>query len=150
MQHTLAHPRDDVGLLKSKYYPTCFTKGHTSADVVYLKSVATDEQLILAIKLIKINKKGKKQQRVLVLTNLAVYNFKYSLLGSIDFKNYKRRIELMSIESIHSNTSNMNEFILKVPAEYDYRYESTEVEVIIMSLQHAWNELRVGLCSAAL
>jgi len=150
MQHTLAHPRDDVGLLKSKYYPTCFTKGHTSADVVYLKTVATDEQLILAIKLIKINKKGKKQQRVLVLTNLAVYNFKYSLLGSIDFKNYKRRIELMSIESIHSNTSNMNEFILKVPAEYDYRYESTEVEVIIMSLQHAWNELRVGLCSAAL
>ena len=34
------------------------------------------EELILAIKVTKVNRKGKKQQRILALTNLALYNYK--------------------------------------------------------------------------
>ena len=154
--HTIANPRDDVGFLTSKHYPKSFQKTQSatqkteSARVLALldalapstPSLSTTtaptsgEQLILAIKVTKINRKGKRQQRLFVLTNLAIYNYK---VGS--YSAAKRRIDLMHIESIHVNTENVEEFILKVPSEYDYRFESTEKPHILSAVQRAWGHL---------
>ena len=156
--HTIANPRDDVGFLTSKHYPKSFQKTQSatqkteSARVLALldalapspPSLSTTistaptsgEQLILAIKVTKINRKGKRQQRTFVLTNLAIYNYK---VGS--YSAAKRRIDLMHIESIHVNTENVEEFILKVPSEYDYRFESTEKPHILSAVQRAWGHL---------
>ena len=155
MYPTVNNPRDDVSLLDSKYYPASFSKSRSPIQKSKDQNIINTfdepfEQLIFALKLIKINKKGKKQTRVLAITNVAAYNFGSNLLGMLDFSTPRRRIALMSIESIHSNTSNPNEFILKVPSEYDYSYESTEVELIIETLQHAWSELRNALSRASL
>jgi hypothetical protein len=156
--HTITNPRDDVGFLTSKHYPKSFQKTQSatqkteSARVLALldalapstpslsttraPTATSGEQLILAIKVTKINRKGKRQQRTFVLTNLAIYNYK---VGS--YSAAKRRIDLMHIESIHVNTENVEEFILKVPSEYDYRFESTEKPHILSAVQRAWGHI---------
>ena len=113
--YTTDKPLDEVGILTSKYYPASFSKGRSTAQkksdqrklALILKPSATTlsiplttgdkhlEQLVLASKVTKINRKGKRQQRVLVLTNIAIYNYK---VGS--YSRAKRRIDLMLIESM--------------------------------------------------
>ena len=53
------------------------------------------EHVVLSLKLIEINKKGKEQNRVLLLTNKALYNLKPN-----QFKKYQRRIDLVNIISM--------------------------------------------------
>ncbi|ETO23989.1 hypothetical protein RFI_13168 [Reticulomyxa filosa] len=77
-----------------------------------------EEHVILSVKLNKINKRGKSQQRVLLLTNKAVYNLKPK-----DYSKCQRRIEIAKLVSISSSTKS-SEFALHVPEEYDYRYRS--------------------------
>ena len=75
-----------------------------------------------------------------MLTNTALYNFKP---GS--YKTAKRKISLDLIESVHVNTENAHEFVVKVPSEYDYRFETEDSKMIVLSLQQAWNELQSWL-----
>lgn len=80
--HTIHTPRDDVAFLQSKYYPKSFAKNRTAlqkeGDAMLVSALPPPhkEELILAIKVTKVNRKGKKQQRILALTNLALYNYK--------------------------------------------------------------------------
>ena len=57
------------------------------------------EKVIYSEKLIKINRKGKEQERVLLITDKAIYNLMPS-----DFSKCKRRIALESIESATIST----------------------------------------------
>ena len=75
------------------------------------------EKVIYSAKLIKINRKGKEQDRVLLITDKAIYN----LIPS-DFSKCKRRIDIESIESITISTIS-EEFVIHIPDEYDYRFK---------------------------
>eukprot|EP01084_Bolivina_argentea_P194549 333819_1 len=66
--------------------------------------------------IIKINKRNKKQERLFVLTDKAVYNIKSG-------KIIKRRIPLSDIGSI-TKSSVSTEFTINVPSEYDYRFDA--------------------------
>jgi serum/glucocorticoid-regulated kinase 2 len=69
---------------------------------------------------IKINKKGKEQARVLLITNNAVYNLMPSNYGKC-----KRRIPLSGLAGITASQIS-DEFVLHVPEEYDYRFKSSK------------------------
>jgi len=75
----------------------------------------------------KLNRVGKRQKRVLVITNKAIYNFlprKYT--------KWKRRILLKDINAV--TTTGVGEFVLHVPTEYDYRYHSVGREKLLTCL----------------
>ena len=76
------------------------------------------EKVIFSEKLIKINRKGKEQDRVLLISDKAIYN----LIPS-DFTKCKRRIDLESIESVTISTIS-KEFVIHIPDEYDYRFKN--------------------------
>lgn len=85
-------------------------------------------------KLIKINRKGKEQERALLVTDKAIYNLMPS-----DFSKCKRRIDLESIESVTiSETS--NEFAIHIPDEYDYRFKSANKDKICETLSACYSE----------
>lgn len=77
-----------------------------------------EERVKLSQLLIKINKRGREQSRVLLITDKAVYN-----LMPRDYSKCKRRIRLEAIAAVTFSETN-NEFALHVPEEYDYRYKS--------------------------
>eukprot|EP00485_Elphidium_margaritaceum_P010042 CAMPEP_0202692776 /NCGR_PEP_ID=MMETSP1385-20130828/7080_1 /ASSEMBLY_ACC=CAM_ASM_000861 /TAXON_ID=933848 /ORGANISM="Elphidium margaritaceum" /LENGTH=545 /DNA_ID=CAMNT_0049348371 /DNA_START=84 /DNA_END=1721 /DNA_ORIENTATION=+ len=85
-------------------------------------------------KVVKINRKGKEQDRVLLLTDKAIYN-----LMTSDFSKCKRRIDLESIESVTLSTVSL-EFVLHIPHEYDYRYKSADKERICSALSMCYSE----------
>eukprot|EP01083_Nonionella_stella_P001734 4940_1 len=83
----------------------------------------------------KINKRNKKQNRVLVLTDQAVYNIKS--------KTIKRRIPLSQVAAI-TQSAVSPEFTLNVPSEYDYRFEAksmTSQQEIISAISSAITDL---------
>ena len=80
----------------------------------------TPELVQLSTKLLKINRKGKEQKRVLMVTNKAIYNIKPNKLGSC-----QRRIMLGTVASITESIKSQ-EFTINVPTEYDYRYKATD------------------------
>ncbi len=88
---------------------------------------------------LKINKRNKRQQRIFVLTDKAIYNIKPK-------SNVKRRINLLDIASITTSLTS-TQFSISIPAEYDYHYDAGDVpfqnEIItaisqqIVRLQHS-------------
>ena len=82
-----------------------------------LKLFEPDEKLIFSDKLYKYNPFSWKQERNIVITNKSVYNLKN--------KSLKRKIIFKSISAVTLSThEESEEFVLHVPAEYDYRYTS--------------------------
>jgi len=78
----------------------------------------TAEEVYFSELVIKINRRGKEQMRVMCITDKAVYNLMPNNYGKC-----KRRIAISSLASITvSQTS--DEFVLHVPEEYDYRFKS--------------------------
>eukprot|EP01084_Bolivina_argentea_P267932 454970_1 len=84
----------------------------------------SSESIVLSLQLIKINKRGKEQNRLLLLTNQALYNIKPGQL-----KKCQRRIELSKILCITMSITS-HEFAIHVPQEYDIRYKSKYKERI--------------------
>jgi len=82
----------------------------------------------------KINKREKEQTRVLLITNKAVYNLMPNNYGKC-----KRRIAIDEIASV-TGSSVSDEFVLHVPAEYDYRFKSAKKEVICKVLQDLYKK----------
>ena len=79
-----------------------------------IRSVLKDEVLLYSDKIIKINRYNMSQDRQIVITNKAVYNFKK--------KELKRRIELNKIRGI-SISKLTDEFVIHgSDSEYDYDY----------------------------
>jgi len=76
------------------------------------------ELVKLSQRLIKINRKGREQQRVMLITDKAIYN-----LMPRDMSKCRRRIRLENIASVTFSDIS-NEFAIHVPEEYDYRFKS--------------------------
>eukprot|EP01084_Bolivina_argentea_P056013 102570_1 len=88
-----------------------------------------NETVKLSTKIFKLNRKNKKQERIFLLTNSAIYNIKPGKNTITEIRNRnnnispQRRIDLISILSITLSILS-NEFTLNIPSEYDYRYEA--------------------------
>eukprot|EP01083_Nonionella_stella_P284344 967952_1 len=83
------------------------------------------ERVVLSMKVIKINRRKKEQNRVLLLTEKALYNLKPN-----DLRKCQRRVDITKIVSITTSTVS-NEMVLHIPEEYDYRYKSNHKDRII-------------------
>jgi serum/glucocorticoid-regulated kinase 2 len=89
------------------------------------------EQLLYSDKIIKINRYNMSQDRQIVITNKALYNFKK--------KSLKRRIELTQIRGV-SVSKLTDEFVVHGnEAEYDYDYVSSKRTTILEILGNAYN-----------
>lgn len=89
------------------------------------------EQLLYSDKIIKINRYNMSQDRQIVITNKALYNFKK--------KSLKRRIELTQIRGV-SVSKLTDEFVVHGnEAEYDYDYVSSKRSLILETLGNAYN-----------
>ena len=83
------------------------------------------EKILLSAKIFKYNYKGKKQERLLLVTSKYVYNLSLnkikdlisSLISSIKIK---RKIAIDKIAAITLSKKG-DEFVIHVPDEYDYR-----------------------------
>ena len=99
--------------------------------VVLIIFLTSSEKILLSTTVFKFNKRDKRQQRTLLITNKAIYNISRQniLTQAISWLSssfsIKRRIEVDKISAI--TVSDMSgEFVIHVPDEYDYRYTSTE------------------------
>ena len=89
-----------------------------------------NETLVASYNIVKINRKEKQQERILVITNKALYNLKKN-------NEFKRRISYNIIASISIAKSNdSNEFAVHVPEEYDYRFKSNKRQEIIDTISY--------------
>jgi hypothetical protein len=79
------------------------------------KKGTEDEQVVFSAIVEKVNKRGKAQTRVLMITSRAAYN-----LSPNELAKCKRRIALEDIQAVYISTLS-NEMIVHVPAEYDYK-----------------------------
>lgn len=78
-----------------------------------------DEVLHFSGNVTKFNKRDWKQERIFVITNLAVYNIKKHKV--------QRRILISDIDGITKSTDpRCFEFVIHVEVEYDYRFLTTE------------------------
>eukprot|EP01083_Nonionella_stella_P302950 1046616_1 len=96
------------------------------------------ETVEFSTELLKINRKGKEQKRVLLFTKKAIYNIKPNKRRAC-----KRRILLDSVASITSSMKS-HEFTINIPSEYDYRYKALTNEQkndIIAKLQNLYGHL---------
>jgi len=78
------------------------------------------EKVKLSLSLIKINRKGKEQNRVMLITDKAIYN-----LMPRDYSKCRRRIRLENVASV-TFSKITNEFAIHVPEEYDYRFKAAD------------------------
>jgi serum/glucocorticoid-regulated kinase 2 len=83
---------------------------------------------------VKINKKGKEQTRVMLITNKAMYNLMPNNYGKC-----KRRISIEEVGSITASGIS-DEFVLHVPSEYDYRFKSAKKEAICKTMQELFKK----------
>ena len=91
-----------------------YHEANTEAETVYFSDF-----------IIKINPQGRPQERLLLISNKAVYN-----LMPNDYKKCKRRVEISQIGSITASTKS-DEFVIHIPDEYDYRLMSLRKREII-------------------
>merc|ERR1719412_2104554 len=86
------------------------------------------EKVVLSVKLVKINKRGKEQNRILLLTDKALYNLKPK-----EIRKCQRRIDLEKVASVTTSTTSQ-EFAIHIPEEYDYRFKSDKKDRITVVL----------------
>lgn len=76
-----------------------------------------NEQVVYSNKVKKFNKFDWAQERILVITNLKLYNFKKNKM--------KRKIPIAKLLGITKSVSKpYGEFVLHIKDEYDYRMKS--------------------------
>lgn len=99
------------------------------ADSSIVKTLASDEKILLSTVLYKFNKKSKRQERSILITSKAIYNVnKQDLLATFmsvfsnSFK-IRRRIDITKMLGITVSELS-SEFVLHIGDEYDYRYAS--------------------------
>jgi len=99
------------------------------------EDATTKEQVRFSDMMVKINRRDKPQERVILITDKAVYN----LIPS-DLSKCKRRIPLALIDSVTVSEVS-DEFVIHVPGEYDYRMMSLRKNEVINCLSDAYEEL---------
>ncbi len=91
-----------------------------------IKSFIKDEIIIFSDVINKINKYNMSQERIIVITNKAVYNLKK--------KELKRRIEYNIIKGITTLADSEKIIIHCEDFEHDYYYESTRIRKVVQML----------------
>jgi len=99
------------------------------------ENLPAKEVVVYSNHVIKINRRGKEQTRILLITNKAVYN----LIPKKSIK-CKRRIRIDDIASITLSMVS-DEFVLHVPADYDYRFKSKDKENVGKVLKDAFKNM---------
>lgn len=104
------------------------------------------ERVILSSLITKVNQNQKKQERIIVITNKAVYNIVpksenafWQFVGKIiPIQKIKRRIKLTSLFGVTYSKIG-TEFVIHVPTEYDYRFQSpNDRDIILETLIEAY------------
>jgi len=101
----------------------------------YREEKGDDEVVMYSNRIIKINRKGKEQLRMLLITSKAVYNCMPNKV-----KKCKRRILIADIGSVTLSTLS-DEFVLHVPTDYDYRYKSDDKEGVASVLKSCFAKI---------
>lgn len=92
--------------------------------------VKKGEVIIFSGLVTKLNRVDKQQERALVMTDKAIYNFVPN-----KYTKWKRRILLKDITAVTQTTTSYSiEFVLHVPTQYDYRYRSVYRENLLTCL----------------
>lgn len=99
--------------------------GNSKVQAMLKKHGNVTEKIIFSDFVIKINKRGKKQTRTILVTDKAVYN-----LMPEKYNKCKRRVDIKSIIAISVSTMS-DEFVMHIPDEYDYRYNSSKQEQVV-------------------
>lgn len=102
-----------------------------TANVKKLFKQYGDKGLLFSGNVDKINKTGKRQQRVLLISDKAIYN--------VDPEHFrvKRRIPLDDIDGVSLSSLTDGFFVMHVPKEYDYMYDSDKKTEIVDILSEA-------------
>jgi hypothetical protein len=100
----------------------------TNPNVIKILSKHGDTSVSFSDVIIKINKRNKMQERILLVTESAIYN--------IDPGSYKvkRRIDLLELGEIRLSKLPDNFFCLHVPKEYDYLLVSNKKTEIVSKI----------------
>jgi hypothetical protein len=100
-----------------------------------------DKTIVFSDVIIKVNKRNKMQERILLITEQAIYN--------IDPSNYKckRRIPLQQLGGVSLSQLPDNFFALNIPSEYDYLLVSSKKTEIVTRLTEAYKNLKQQVVS---
>mmetsp|Transcript_6140 Transcript_6140/g.11565 ORF Transcript_6140/g.11565 Transcript_6140/m.11565 type:complete len:654 (-) Transcript_6140:186-2147(-) len=95
-------------------------------------NTSQDEVLQFSAFVTKVNRKGKEQKRVLIITDKAIYNVdkEDTLISKSGRFVFKRRIQRDHIDHITQSTDS-DEFVLHVRDEYDYHYKTERRKEIL-------------------
>jgi len=116
--------QDNLKLMENKKFLRCLEKFRNNkknrehffdADPTEIQ-----ERVRFSDTLVKINRKGKRQKRALVITNLAIYNFKPN-----SYSSFQRRINTAHLDKIIC-LQDSTEFVLcmwEYSYDYDYRFD---------------------------
>ena len=117
---------------------------HIAGDPKFQKMLASNsggnERLIFSIIGVKVNRKGKSQERALVVTNRAIYNTIPS-----DIRKCQRRIPLDKLHHLTVSNSCDN-FVMHIIGEYDYYFNCARLEI----LGRVMSDALFQLCSRSL
>ena len=98
-------------------------------------SQAAPEQPLFSDALTKLNRRGKAQQRVLLVSDRALYNFEVG-----QYKKCKRRIELRRVEGV-TVSDDGDDFVVHVKDEYDYHYRTSRRADVLHILARQYKAL---------
>mmetsp|Transcript_3869 Transcript_3869/g.8765 ORF Transcript_3869/g.8765 Transcript_3869/m.8765 type:complete len:540 (-) Transcript_3869:484-2103(-) len=93
---------------------------------------ATHDKVLFSMKVKKVNRKGKEQMRVLLITNRHVLNLMPDNIAKCN-----RCINIQHLHHI-STCSTTNEFVLHVANEYDYRFKTLQYLEVVQALCDAY------------
>lgn len=97
-----------------------------------------EKEVLFADSVIKINRKCKRQERILLLTEKALYN-----IDPVSIKS-KRRIGLLDISCVKMSGLQDNFFVICVPTEYDYLFVSSKKIEICLQLRRQYQFVHHG------
>jgi serum/glucocorticoid-regulated kinase 2 len=108
-----------------------------------------NEEVMFSDLVIKVNRKGKEQNRALLVTDKCLYNLDPKKFGSV----IKRRIFIDKITAITvyqpKGAESPVEFAVHIPDEYDYQFQSSRTQEIVDVLQSAYALILKGKADAS-
>lgn len=113
--------------------------GFASNQEIQKKVSQSGESTIIFSDIVKkVNKRDKVQERALVITTKAVYNFeKFPKPKKTGLYEQRRRISFDSINAVSLSKLSDNYFIIHVPSEYDYVIETPKKAILVTLLKDA-------------
>jgi len=123
---------EDVSLKDDENYDRLNLKLKKDCLKMLESQSSSSEAIVYSNHLKKINKRGIEQDRILLITDRAIYNLMPRNPGKC-----KRRIPIEDIGALTLSTLS-DEFVVHVPNEYDYRFKSLEKETIAKVIKQTY------------